>query len=156
MSYCQTKDSCACCDPAYRQFDFWLGNWQAVVNDTVGGHNDILVLQDGCLIQENWRSANGNYTGTSYNYFDATTQKWNQVWIDNQGQSLRLIGGIRGKAMILTSEKVANSASDTLIHRITWTPLSPDRVPQLWQSRSRHNIEEWKTLFDGEYQRLAK
>ena len=45
-----------CTDAAYRQFDFWLGEW--IVSDLAGkkqGDNSITREEGGCLILERWK-----------------------------------------------------------------------------------------------------
>jgi len=51
ISFAQGND-CACCAEKYKEFDFWLGDWN--VYDTLGnklGENNIVQLQEGCIIQ---------------------------------------------------------------------------------------------------------
>ncbi len=154
-NWAQEDKNCPCCQEEYRQFDFWLGDWQTMVNGKIAGHNKIVLLQDSCVVQENWTSAGGKYTGTSYNYYSPLDSKWHQVWIDNQGQNLHLSGGLDGEQMILSSNDHTSHPADTLIHKITWTPIARDTVRQHWQSMSKDK-HQWRTVFDGEYQRLSK
>jgi len=47
-----------CRTPEYRQFDFWIGDWE--VQDPAGqivGHNLVALEQSGCLIVEHWTGA---------------------------------------------------------------------------------------------------
>ena len=95
---------CSCCTPQHRQFDFWLGEWE--VYDTTGtlvGHNNLVLMQDSCLMQENWTGSRGG-TGTSYNYYDQTDKSWNQLWIDNQGSVLKLKGTYFDNKMVLEKQ----------------------------------------------------
>ena len=87
----QDNPPCKCCGDEYRQFDFWIGDW--MVFDTTGklvGNNQIVLLEDHCVLQENWKSGDSKYSGTSYNYYDNTDETWNQLWLDNQGGILKL------------------------------------------------------------------
>ena len=68
-------------------------------------------------MQENWTSARGKFTGTSYNYYESSTQLWHQVWVDNQGGSLRLYGGMEDGKMVLRSDEV-DSPQGKYINRI--------------------------------------
>ena len=148
----QSKTPCPCCTQEYRQFDFWLGDWQATTDGKVAGYNHIVVMQDSCIIQENWTGADGQYTGTSYNFYDPQDQRWHQTWIDNQGQSLRLSGQLEGKNMVLKSGPMKNQAGETVYHQITWSPHQDGSVRQHWQV-AKLQSDEWKTLFDGLYQK---
>ncbi len=70
-----------CGGEAFKQFDFWLGEWNVTTPDgTLAGENLITSEENGCLVLERWRSAGGG-TGQSYNYFNPATEKWRQVWI---------------------------------------------------------------------------
>lgn len=61
------KKQCNCCTSEYKQFDFWLGDWEVFnLKGIKVGENKIVSLQDSCIIQENWTS--NEQTGTSYNF----------------------------------------------------------------------------------------
>ncbi len=152
----QESKACPCCQPEFRQFDFWLGNWETYKpgTDTLLGHNRIVLLQDSCIIQENWTSAQGAYTGTSYNFYNSQTGKWHQTWIDNQGGSLLLSGRLEGKSMVLRSETMKTSKGEPYINRITWTPRADGTVRQHWEI-SKDDGKTWNTAFDGIYQKVG-
>lgn len=141
-----------CNTPQHRSFDFWIGTWNVTnPQGKPAGKNEIRVLQDGCLLQENWTSANGVYKGTSYNYYNASTDQWNQTWVDNQGGTLLLAGGIENGTMIL-SGKSKNSQGQWQLDRITWTPHPLGTVQQVWEV-SADEGKTWSKIFDGLYQR---
>ena len=78
-----------CSGPEYRQFDFWVGDWD--VFNPAGqkvGVNIIQMFAGGCGVLENWTNAGGG-DGKSINYYDASTQKWYQHWIGIDGGALR-------------------------------------------------------------------
>ena len=142
---------CPCAEGAYRDFDFWIGEWN--VYDTAGtkvGENLIYLQQDSCVIQENWTSKNS--TGTSYNYFNKTDSTWNQVWIDNQGGSLVLKGNKIGSALTMKSELVPGQQIDFYYNQITWTPNSDGSVTQVWEVFSKDD-QLLTELFRGVYRR---
>ncbi|MEL6593855.1 MAG: hypothetical protein AAFP02_17620, partial [Bacteroidota bacterium] len=144
----QTK-SCACCTELHQQFHFWVGDWEAFDKQSKKlGENRIVLMQDTCVMQENWTS--GAYSGTSYNYYDSKRQQWHQLWIDNQGQILRLYGGMEEDKMILRSDEMTNAQGQTYINRVTWTPNDDGSVRQHWEASSDQG-ESWNTLFDGIY-----
>ena len=149
----QTASNCNCCAEPYRQFDFWLGDWE--VFDTVGnkvGENQLIILQDSCAMQENWTSAKGGFTGTSYNYYNAQDKQWRQVWVDNQGGSLQLKGNFNNNKMILRDDLKANNKGVKSYNRITWTPNADGSVRQLWEVFNEKN-ELKAVLFDGLYRK---
>jgi hypothetical protein len=91
-----------------KPFDFWVGDW-TVYNNGGGiiGTNKVVKMIDGCVLQENWEASNKTNTGTSYNFFDSSDSTWNQVWVSNTGNVLRLNGHIdKEGAMVLKSELV--------------------------------------------------
>lgn len=146
----QTNTGCKCCEAAFRQFDFWVGDWVTTVAGKPAGTNHIVILQDSCVIQENWVSAAANYTGTSYNFYDPVSGKWRQTWIDNQGGNLLLEGGMENGNMVMYSGELKNQEGKPYINRITWTPSPDGSVRQLWEV-SNDNGKNWNAVFDGLY-----
>jgi hypothetical protein len=136
-----------CNTPEYRQFDFWVGDWNVEAAASPGSvsHNRISLINDGCTLREEYETPQG-YVGTSLNFYDARRKAWHQTWIDNQGGGLVLEGAFRDGAMVLQSEPGADGA----IQRITWTTLPGGRVRQHWES-SADSGKSWTTAFDGTY-----
>ena len=82
-----------CSDSAYRQWDFWVGQWRVESLDGVHqGNNHISRAEHGCLLIENWRSAQGS-TGQSYNFYNPVEKLWRQVWV-SQGAIIDYSGGL--------------------------------------------------------------
>ncbi len=150
MSIAQAQDSCACCTQAHTQFHFWLGTWEVYdTSDTWLGSNEIVLLQDQCLMQENWTST--SMSGTSYNYYNQADSSWNQVWVDNQGGALILKGGMENGAMVLKS-KLLEGNQGLFYNQITWIPKDAKTVIQIWQVKNEKQ-ELLSTLFEGIYKR---
>ncbi len=137
-----------CNTPEYRQFDFWVGDWNVESASAPGSvsHNRISLINDGCTLREEYDTPQG-YAGTSLNFYDSRRKVWHQTWIDNQGGGLVLEGGLQGSEMVLQSE-----ADGQQVQRLTWTPLPDGRVRQHWQS-STDGGKTWATAFDGYYSR---
>ena len=142
-----------CSAPEFRQFDFWLGEW-----DVAGpkgqplGRNHIVAVEKGCGLRETWTSSSG-ITGTSLNFYDRDERKWFQAWTDNTGGALRLSGGLRGRGMVLESLPTpADAKGIRTINRVTWFPIAPGKVRQLWET-SADDGNTWVTAFDGTYLR---
>ena len=143
------SQSCSCCLPQHRQFDFWIGTWD--VNNASGtkvGTNTISSTLNGCLITEKWVSESGNI-GTSYNYFDVSDSTWNQVYIDNVGTVLLLKGQFVNEKMILSSDLVKTSTNEYR-NRITWSQDSTGNVTQLWEILDV-NDSLLQVAFEGTY-----
>jgi hypothetical protein len=147
----QTKP-CNCCTEQHRQFDFWVGEWTVTNPDgSAAGTNTIVKIQDNCILQENWKSANGNFTGTSNNFYNHKTKQWEQIWVDNQGQSLHLKGNRIGNQMILQTDEETNIEGKLFYHRVTWTLNADGTVRQYWEIIT--NSTEVTVAFDGLYQK---
>jgi hypothetical protein len=142
-----------CSRPEYRQFDFWVGEWDVTTpNGRSAGTNRIRSIDGGCALQEEWRGAAGG-TGTSLNIFDASTGRWHQTWVGSDGLLLQLDGAMKDGSMELAGSTIAANGARTL-HRIRWTPVGgePPRVRQLWES-STDGGRTWSVAFDGTYSR---
>lgn len=144
---------CPCCTDNHRDFDFWIGRWEVSNPDgTSAGTNRIEKNQDGCLIQEHWVSAQGKLTGSSFNFYDTKAGQWEQLWIDNTGNVLKLFGNRFEDRMVLASEPFSLTDGNTYVNRITWTLLPDGRVRQLWELLQDDQVVN--TLFDGLYKRV--
>lgn len=141
-----------CSTPEYRQFDFWLGDWDVFNPDgKLIGENRITLEQGKCVLHEHWTSATGN-TGESFNIFDARRGVWHQTWVAATGNLLLLEGGLQGDAMVLSGEQPTRDGSGTITNRITWTPLDDGAVEQRWD-QSMDGGETWQAGFVGIYRR---
>lgn len=132
-----------CNTPEYRAFDFWLGEWEVTMPTRPGwsATNTITLGNNGCSIHEHY-VAQGGFTGSSINFYNAQAGQWHQTWIDNQGNSLSLNGGYSDGHM-----RMGDASS-----RITWTLLDDGRVRQLWESTADEG-KTWTVAFDGYYKR---
>jgi len=139
----------ACTTPEYRQFDFWLGDWN--VTDPRGhaaGTSSITLEHDGCVLHEHWSGAKGG-TGSSLNIYDSVTKRWHQTWVDNGGTFLELSGGFVEGRMVLEG-KGAGPKGEPLVNRIAWEKLPDGRVRQTW-TVSSDGGSSWTISFDGFY-----
>ena len=149
-SFLTAQNKCNCCSEKHSEFDFWVGTW--TVNNKDGskaGTNRIDKIQNNCIIRENWTSAKAGYTGTSTNFYNWQAKQWEQLWVDNQGQSLHLKGNRVGNKMILSSDELINQKGETYINRITWTKNEDGTVRQLWEILQNEKVVS--VAFDGLY-----
>lgn len=140
----------ACDSEAHRAFDFWVGTWR--VFDREGAHVGVNEIQRGeadCVITEAYKSVTSPFTGRSLNFLNPDTGKWEQLWVDNQGNYLHLYGGLQNGVMVLQGDhgKGENRRTD----KISWALLDDGRVRQLWERRQ--DTGEWTTIFEGFYVR---
>jgi hypothetical protein len=139
----------ACSAPDYRQFDFWLGQWEVQTPDGKhAGTNNITRILGGCVLQEHWSGAKGMH-GTSFNIYDAAAGRWHQTWVDDRGTLLTLDGRLENGAMVLRGETHGHDGV-TMTQRITWSKLANGHVRQLWEA-SRDGGGTWQVVFDGIY-----
>lgn len=145
----------AACDlPEYKQFDFWLGNWQVQSPDgQLVGYNRIEKVQDGCVLSENYHTPAG-FSGQSLNIFEPNSQKWHQTWVDNSGTLLQLDGELVNSVMVMTGKTISKTGA-TLRHKISWSNNADNSVRQHWQT-SKDDGQSWSTLFDGLYVRVEQ
>ncbi len=146
-----------CSGPEFRQFDFWVGDWDVVsANGTPLGKNTITIVHSGCVLQEQWTNAGGG-TGSSVNFYDPRSKKWHQFWVDgsatswvsydSQGNPATARGGFHDGIMELTSDP----ATQPLIHA-TWKLLPDGRVRQAFD-QSNDSGKTWTNSFEGFYVR---
>lgn len=150
----------------YRDFDFWLGEWDVYGNyEKTGvnfGHNSITQSESGCLIMEHWRGVKGS-TGTSMNYYDGIVNQWVQRWVSAGGTVIDYSGGLiasegvhadKGSKAMRLEGKIyyASSQQQPQIRdfRGTWTPLKKGVVRQLFEE-STDAGKTWTVWFDGYY-----
>ena len=155
MGFAQNKNSSPCAsNPVYRQFDFWVGEWEAFgPNGKKGGDSRIERILDSCVIVENWTSSQGGYSGKSYNTFNGVTGKWQQYWVDNSGGvTAYLDGHYENDKMILLTDNEKQKDETYKLQRLTFYHLSDDKVRQHGES-SVDGGKTWKTNYDLEYRR---
>lgn len=143
-----------CDHPKLQEFDFWIGEWSVFKygTDTLIGYNSITPVAGGCALQENWRSAGGPSIGTSLNKYAFNIQKWQQMWVDNSGQTLQLSGSYADGKMVMGNEQISRDGQRKILNRITWSKLDHGHVRQLWEQSSDGGTT-WTTSFDGEYKK---
>ncbi len=114
----------SCVAPEYRQFDFWIGDWDAFDFDnptTRVARTRVDLILDGCVLREDYQGADG-HKGQSFNIFDASRKVWHQSWVTNRGQLLVIEGNFEAGAMALTG--VDHQASGQPLVRGTWKPVN--------------------------------
>ncbi|HLG40279.1 MAG TPA: hypothetical protein VI461_11455 [Chitinophagaceae bacterium] len=142
----------------FRQFDFWIGNWEAFApNGNKGGDSKISVMLDSCVILEEWTSANTQqgliYSDKSFNMYNIATKQWQQTWVDNTGNTTEFLRG-EGKdgKIIYYADNVVDAKGKAFMRRLTFTKLSDDKVRQLGE-RSDDGGKTWTAEYDLEYRR---
>lgn len=149
----QQKSPCLT-EPVYRQFDFWIGEWEVYgKNGKKAGDSKIELILDSCIILEKWTSANGGYAGKSFNTYNAVSRQWQQTWVDNRGGSTEFLEGrFEQDKMIFLTRPFPHVKDTMAIRRLTFYSLAPDKVRQHGEI-SKDGARTWSTEYDLEYRR---
>lgn len=145
-----------CGGAEYRQFDFWLGEWD--VYNPAGqkiGRNSITSTNDGCVVYEDWRDARGS-TGNSFNFYETKTKRWHQFWVASNGNATPLSAAPDGTPMPMSGSLVDGAmvlespAGVSPRNRWTWSKVEGGKVRQ-HAEQSGDGGKTWQTVFDGLY-----
>lgn len=141
-------------NPIYRQFDFWVGEWQAyATNGKKAGDSKVSIMLDSCIVLEEWTSTQAGYAGKSFNTYNAATGKWQQYWVDNKsGVTEYFDGHFENSNMVFQTANTKQPGGEYKILKMTFYNLGADKVRQFGQS-SADSAKTWKTDFDLEYRR---
>lgn len=145
-------------DPHAREFDFWIGDWDAYPNggSQMAGKSTILRASGGCMILENWTTVllpwGAPYEGKSMNFVDPATGKWRQVWM-GAGGDMRYFeaGEFREGAMRFTYSRTTPQGQAVSGHFVFYN-LGPNLVRQ-FQDMSTDGGKTYQTVYDFLYVR---
>jgi len=112
----QAPERAPCAAPEYRQFDFWIGDWDAFELKAPGkvvARNRVDSILGGCVLREVYEQGDG-LTGQSFTIYDATRKVWHQSWVTNRGQLLVIEGGMQGDRMVsvLDGQQILRQGAD--------------------------------------------
>jgi hypothetical protein len=146
----QGPKSSSCATPAYRQFDFWAGDWDVfdVGSPIKVAHAQVDLILDGCVLREDYQGADG-HKGQSFTIYDAARNVWHQSWVTNRGELLVIEGKIEAGEMTLSGEDHANGA----LVRGTWKAENGN-VREIAVT-STDGGKTWKPWFDIVFRRTA-
>lgn len=142
----------ACSASAYRQFDFWIGEWDVTnPQGAAAGANTITPILNGCVLHESWTSATGG-AGQSHNIYSLQTGQWHQTWVDGTGTLLQLDGGLDADGKMVMRGTTKGQGGQDVLNEISWEPLEPGQVRQVWRT-STDDGGNWQVVFNGLYTR---
>ena len=136
----------------YRQFDFWLGEWDVVTTQgqNPAGTSSIQLIIDQCVLLENWTGGGGG-SGKSFNHYDTSRKIWMQDWVDSQSNSIHFEGRLENGVMSFYAD--SNRPDGTPIKRhLQFFKLDSDHVRQFSQ-QSADAGKTWTTEYDFTYNR---
>jgi hypothetical protein len=145
------KNNAPCtADVNYRQFDFWIGEWNVTSNGQPVGKSSIRLILDSCLIFENWT---GMKEGKSFNMYDVTTGKWKQTWVDYSGAWTEFIDGeYKDGKMVFHTRNDKQTDGTFLMRRLSFFNLDNNHVRQ-FSEQSKDNGVSWSVEYDFLYTR---
>lgn len=151
------KAQMPCSRPEFRQFDFWVGEWEAFgIKGNKAGDSKISIILDSCVILEEWTGTSNQgftYTGKSFNSYNSATKQWQQTWTDNTGNTTEFLRGDGSDGKIIYyADKVTGSKGESFMRRLTFTKISSDKVRQFGE-RSDDSGKTWTIEYDLEYRR---
>lgn len=151
-SFSQTSETpqvmrTACTAPEYRQFDFWIGDWDTFevgASNKLVARNRVTSILDGCALLEVYEQRDGLH-GQSFTIYDTTRKVWHQSWVTNRGQLLTLEGRMDGDRLILTGSDRGSDGKAKLIRGV-WKRVEGG-VRETAETSSDDG-RTWKPLFD--------
>jgi len=137
--------------PKTRQFDFWIGDWEVSWGESGRGTNRVQAILDGCVILENFDGAPSiDLRGMSVTAYNPALEKWQQTWVDNQGNYFDFVGGYLDGRMILSRDTVIEGREVT--QRMVWYNIRGDELDWNWE-RSHDGGKTWELLWHIHYRR---
>lgn len=134
----------------YRQFDFWIGEWNVTSKGQPVGKSSIKLILDSCVIFENWT---GMKEGKSLNMYDVITGKWKQTWVDYSGAWTEFIDGeYKDSKMVFLTRNDKQTDGTFLMRRLSFFNLDHNHVRQ-FSEMSKDNGITWSVEYDFLYTR---
>jgi hypothetical protein len=146
VSSSQFLQSPSCSAPEYRQFDFWLGDWDAFDADkapTAVARVRVDRILDGCVVHEDYQATSGS-KGQSFSVYDASRKTWHQSWVTNRGQLLVIEGTFQNGEMFMRGVDRVNGQERQV--RGTWKAI-PGGVSET-AATSIDGGKTWTPWFD--------
>jgi hypothetical protein len=146
-----TAEPCST-NPASRQLDYWLGDWNiAGPGSTANATSRVYLALDKCIVVESWDGGRGHRGENVFGY-SPDDKAWHGMFADNQGRVHVFVDGkvTPGAAEFSGPSRGANG--ETILNRVRIVRISHDKVEQVWE-KSSDNGATWTAEFRGEYSR---
>jgi ketosteroid isomerase-like protein len=123
MSSHQAGTANPCLASEFRQFDFWLGDWDAydIGKSASLARAHVEPILDGCVLHEDYQSVAGP-KGQSFSVYDPSRKVWHQSWVTNRGQLLVIEGKLEAGEMILAGADLTAEGKERRVRGI-WKPV---------------------------------
>ena len=138
-----------CSASTYREFDFWVGDWEVF---DIGSPNKVADAQvdailDRCVLRETTR--HHGHKGQSFTIYDATRNVWHQTWVTNRGELLQIEGKLENGQMVLSGKNQQGS-----LVRGAWGTVN--REVRETAVTSTDDGRTWQPWFDLVFRRTAR
>jgi hypothetical protein len=121
----ETSKATPCSAAEYRQFDFFVGNWDGFEMEKPQvkvARNRVTRILDGCVVLEDYQGTDGSH-GQSFSIYDVSRKVWHQTWVTNRGVLLVIEGGLRGDEMVLSGTDRTADGKERLVRGV-WKVVS--------------------------------
>lgn len=136
--------------PEYRQFDYWLGEWDVESGGQKIARSSIQLILEDCAVFENYQTIGRVYAGKSFSMWDAAHKRWEQRYVDTTGAFHEWTGGMEGDRMVFTW--TYESSGVKTMNRMSYLKEGPDKVRQRIEV-STDAGKSWSVGYDGLYVR---
>ena len=142
----QSENARPCTSSEFRQFDFWVGDWDVFEGDGAMPTARVRVDRalDGCVLRERYDDKEG-LRGESFSIYDAARRLWHQTWVTNRAQLLTIEGAFTNGEMILAGVSRRPDGKSARV-RGAWKPTS-EGVRETAVA-STDDGKTWKPWFD--------
>lgn len=145
MSAQEERESPCLTAPAFHQFDWWLGNWVVYEDDEVVGIDTVIASLNSCVVEEKWKRNDG-LMGKSFNTYNPATRKWQQIWVDNRGNTFFFLGEYKKGEMTFEGSNYLDGK--VVLFKLTYYYRRAEKtVRKLWQV-SKDNGKTWEINYD--------
>ncbi|HYG99844.1 MAG TPA: hypothetical protein VD837_11990 [Terriglobales bacterium] len=141
--------------PEYRQFDFWVGEWDVFDNKSdrpVGTSSIQLILKD-CVIYENWTGARG-FEGKSFNKYNPWLKQWEQYWVDSGVDRMFFTGHLVDGEMRFQTDGFTEQGKP--LHRKLTFYNRPDGTVRQFSEASTDGKKTYTVEYDFVYKRRKR
>lgn len=139
-------------NPASRQLDYWLGDWNITgPGASASATSRVYLALDKCMVIESWDGGRG-HKGENMFAYSPDDKSWHGLFADNQGRVHVFVDGKVAPGAAEFSGPSRDPNGDTVLNRVRIVSTGPDKVEQVWEKSSDKGAT-WKTEFRGEYSR---
>ena len=145
------KNAHVCTSPEYREFDYWLGEWEVESNGQKIARSSIQVILDDCVIFENYEALRG-YSGKSFSIYDVNRKQWEQRYVDTTGALHHWTEGHLDANGSMTFRWDYTLNGQKSMNKMTYVKEGPDKVRQILEA-STDEGKTWAQTYNGLYTR---